>query len=362
MLEQHLGHRTYAENLRFGFSHQPQIVTYWSEITYYEANGWIERLPLPSGARGLWRGRQQARRALRSTDCDVVLFNTQAPAALAGGLARRRPYLIATDITPRQYDAMASFYRHRADRPGLIAEFKHRINRHLFQRAVWVLPWSHWVRDSLIRDYGVSPDRIRVIPPGVDVTRWRPRRERQPGPLRVLFIGGDFERKGGPILLAALRRIEMPVEAHLVTRSPITSGSGMYIYRDLTPNSPRLIELCQQADVFVFPTQAEAFGIAAVEAIACGVPVIATASGGLTDIVIDGTTGFLVPPNDPDAVAARIRHLIEQPDARLRMARAARQHAETMFDAVHNAAQIAELMAQAVIDAKVGSIVASTQH
>ncbi|WP_322511707.1 glycosyltransferase family 4 protein [Chloroflexus sp.] len=349
ILEQHLGHRTYAENLRFGFAKQAQIAPQWIEITYYETDGWIERMPLPASVRGALRGRQQARQALRMVDYDVALFNTQAPAALAGSLVYRRPYLLATDITPRQYDAMAALYHHRADRPGLLAELKHRLNMKLFQRAAWVLPWSRWVGEALVREYGVIPDRVKVIPPGIDLTRWRPRTERAPGPLRVLFVGGDFERKGGPVLLAALRHLATPVELHVVTRSPIEpAAAGMYIYRDLSPNSARLIELYQQADIFVFPTQAEAFGIAAVEAIACGAPVIATPVGGLPDIVQDGVNGFLVPQNEPAAVAARLRLLIEHPETRQQMGQAARRHAEQHFDALRNAAQIAELMAQAV--------------
>jgi glycosyltransferase involved in cell wall biosynthesis len=347
ILEQHLGHRTYAENLRFGFARQPQVQAQWAEITYYQAGGLIERLPLPKTVRGILRGRQQVRQALRQAEYDVALFNTQAPAAIAGGIVQRRPYLIATDITPRQYDEMASFYHHRADRPGIESSVKHWLNRRLFQRAAWVLPWSHWVRDSLIREYGVPPDRIEVIPPGIDLSRWQPARDRMPGPFRVLFVGGDFYRKGGSTLLAAIRQLPIPIEVHLVTRSPIEPTAGVYVYRDLTPNSPRLIELYRQADVFVFPTQAEAFGIAALEAIACGVPVIATPVGGLPDIVRDGVNGFLVPPNDPTALATRLCLLGEQPDTRWQMAQAARHHAERYFDAVQNAARVAKLLAQA---------------
>ncbi|MGQ9529399.1 glycosyltransferase family 4 protein [Chloroflexus sp.] len=351
VLEQHLGHQTYAENLRFGLAYQEEIDPCWAAITY-AGNGWLERLPLPQHLRGTLRGRQQVRHMLRSTRYDVALFNTQVPAVLAGKMVTQRPYVIATDITPRQYDAMASFYHHRADRPGLIAAMKHHLNVQVFQRAAWVLPWSQWVRDSLIRDYHVAPERIRVTPPGIDLTRWQPRRERAAGPLRILFVGGDFVRKGGPTLLDAVRRLTTLVELHIVTRSPLDPAEGVFVYRDVTPNSPRLIELYQQADLFVFPTQAEAFGIAALEAIASGVPVITTPVGGLPDIVHDGVNGFLVPPSEPAMLAARLQLLIDQPELRLRMAEAARRHAENHFDAVKNAIQIAELMVQAVAQAR----------
>lgn len=347
VLEQHLGHQTYAENLRFGLTYQAQIVPCWTAITY-AGNGWLERLPLPQHLRGTLRGRQQVRHILRTTEYDVALFNTQVPAVLAGKMVTQRPYVIATDITPRQYDAMASFYHHRADRPGLIAALKHHLNVQVFQRAAWVLPWSQWVRDSLIRDYRVAPERIRVIPPGIDLSRWQPRRERAVGPLRILFVGGDFVRKGGPTLLAAVKQVTTPVELHIVTRSPLDPAEGVFVYRDVTPNSPRLIELYQQADLFVFPTQAEAFGIAALEAIASGLPVITTPVGGLPDIVRDGVNGFLVPPGDPGMLAARLQLLIDQTELRLRMAAAARRHAEIYFNAIKNASQIAELMVQTV--------------
>ncbi|ABY34861.1 MAG TPA: glycosyl transferase family 1 [Chloroflexus aurantiacus] len=351
ILEQHLGHQTYAENLRFGLAYQEEIDPCWAAITY-AGNGWLARLPLPQHLRGTLRGRQQVRHMLRTTRYDVALFNTQVPAVLAGKMVTQRPYVIATDITPRQYDAMAAFYHHRADRPGLIAAMKHHLNVQVFQRAAWVLPWSQWVRDSLIRDYHVAPERIRVIPPGIDLTRWQPRRERAAGPLRILFVGGDFVRKGGPTLLDAVRRLTTPVELHIVTRSPLDPAEGVFVYHDVTPNSPRLIELYQQADLFVFPTRAEAFGIAALEAIASGVPVITTPVGGLPDIVRDGVNGFLVPPDEPGMLAARLQLLIDQPDLRLRMAAAARRHAEIYFDAIKNAAQIAELMVQAVAQAR----------
>jgi glycosyltransferase involved in cell wall biosynthesis len=351
ILEQHLGHQTYAENLRWGLAQQTKVVPEWAAITY-EACGWIEKIPLPVSIRGALRGRCQVRAILRRARYDVALFNTQVPAVLAGNIVRQRPYLIATDITPRQYDAMAAFYQHHADRPGLVSTVKHRLNIRLFQQAAWVLPWSHWVRESLIREYNVGPDRICVIPPGLNLSHWRPRHERVDGPVRILFVGGDFVRKGGPTLLRAVQQLAIPVEVHIVTRSAIQLPADIYVHRDLVPNSPRLIELYRQADVFVFPTQAEAFGIAALEAIACGVPVITTPVGGLTDIVQDGVNGFFIPPNDPEALAARLHLLIDQPETRWRMAQAARLHAERHFDAIKNAAHIAELMVQTVEQAR----------
>ena len=62
------------------------------------------------------------------------------------------------------------------------------------------MPWSTWTRRSLVEEYGVDPQRVEVVPPGIDLERWAPG-ERREGPPRILFVGGDLYRKGGATLL-----------------------------------------------------------------------------------------------------------------------------------------------------------------
>ena len=122
----------------------------------------------------------------------------------------------------------------------------------------------------------------------------------------------------------------------------------MATYGNMQPNSPELIALCQSCDAFVLPTRAEAFGIAAVEATALGLPVIGTAVGGLPDIVAEGETGYVIPPGDVDALAAHLRRLAEDSALRQRMGRAARQRAEERFDARKNAARVIGVLEEVV--------------
>ncbi|HEU4325427.1 MAG TPA: glycosyltransferase family 4 protein [Roseiflexaceae bacterium] len=348
VMEQHLGHQTYYQNIRRAVEQAADVCPTWVPVTYCQPGGLPERLPLLSpGLRGMLRGLCEVRAGLRAP-AEAVFFNTQVPAALAGSALRRRPYVVATDLTPIQYDALGALYRHRPDRNPLLRALKHRLNRALFRGAARLLPWSSWARDSLVRDYDVDPDLIEVLPPGVDLGRWQPGPKQPDGPVRALFVGGDFARKGGALLLDALRSLPPGVlELHLVTRTPLAPAPGVVVHHGLTPNSPALVELYRSSDLFVLPTAAEAFGIAAVEACAAGLPVVASAVGGLTDIVADGETGFLIPPGDTAALAARLTLLAGDPALRQRQGRAARARAEARFDARRNADRVLACLAAA---------------
>lgn len=354
VMEQHIGHQTYYQNLRRGVEQDGKITAVWMPVTYNGASNLLTRLPgISNSLRGTLQGMIQVRRALSGGHYDVAFFNTQVPAALAARKVRRRPYVLASDITPIQYDGMSHLYGHQPDKAGLLASYKHRINVGLMRGAARILPWSHWTRDSLIRDYGVSAERIDVVPPGVDLQLWKPANtERRAGPLRILFVGGDLYRKGGATLLETFRMLPRgSAELHLVTRSQITPEEGVHTYYTMRPNSPELIALYQSADVFVLPTEAEAFGIAAIEASAAGLAIIATAVGGLADVVSDGETGFLVKPHDVTNLHALLGRLADKPELRVRMGRAARQRAETYFDAQRNAARVIEHLRAAVTEA-----------
>ena len=347
VMEQHLGHQTYYQNLRRFIENEPRIKPTWIPVTYEEPGGVIEKIPLlPRHARGLLRGVQQVRGGLRQVPADLLFFNTQVPAALAGRLVNSKSnYVIATDLTPIQYDNMGAQYGHKPDKPGPLKAYKKRVNQALFRGAARVLPWSSWTRESLINDYGVNPARIEVIPPGVDLAAWRPDRSRSDEPMRILFVGGDFERKGGPLVVRAFKALPQGMaELHLVTRSQLPQTPGVTVYNNLVPNSPELIALYQNCGVFVLPTEAEAFGIAAVEACAAGLPVVATLTGGLVDIVTDDETGYFISAGDEAALIDRLQLLLKSPQLRYRLSAAARARAETRFDARKNAQRLVDCL------------------
>jgi glycosyltransferase involved in cell wall biosynthesis len=293
------------------------------------------------------RARAEIAAGLRADRADVRVFNTQVPAVIGPRAARAQPYILITDVTPIQYDQMAQGYGHRDDTHRVVRAAKTAWNRHVIRGAAWNVGWSTWVRDSLIDDYGVDPDRATVISPGVDTGRWCPTSAPPNDRVRILFVGADFERKGGAALLTAFAALPPDTaELVLVTKSQIEPRPSVSVIGDLGPNDPRLVDLFRTSDVFVLPSRSETFGIAAVEASAAGVPVIASAVGGLSDIVVDGETGYTVKPNDTGELLERLRRLVGDPPLRQRFGAAARERAVERYDALRNAARLLDLVRQ----------------
>ena len=344
-MEQHLGLRTYCDNLRTHVT-ADDIASTWIPVDY-ERRGWSARLPRPLSV--AWSGREAVRVGLREANADVHVFNTQVPAVLGGSVARSRPYVLVTDVTPREYDRIADGYGHRPDGSGPVARLKHHLNVRTMHEAAWCVGWSNRVAASYREDYAVPDERIRVIPPGVDLEQWRPPSSASEGDgnFRVLFVGGDFERKGGRHLLRAFSTLPPDAELVVVTRDEVPASDRVRVLSDLNPNDPELVDLYRSCDVFALPTLAETFGIAAAEAAASGLPVVASDVGGIPDIVLDGSTGCLVPPGDDDALATALRQLYDAPDQRRSMGRAARRHAESAFDAQRNADSLLDLVRRA---------------
>ena len=351
LMEQHIGHRTFYLNLRRHISIDPRLDSRWVEISYYQDNGGIEKSPIiPASLKGDLRGFLQTRQGLKKFPADVVFVNTHVPATFILDHLQDQPTILCTDITPIQYDSMAQEYNRHSDWPTLFKGVKHRLHCAVFQKAAHIIAWSSWVRRSLIQDYGVAADKITVIPPGVDLESWQPNPLRPAiptRPLKILFVGGDFARKGGNVLLEAFKLLEPGAyELHLVTREPIRHFTGMHIYHSMVANGAELVRLYRECDLFVLPTLAEAFGIVALEAMASGLPVIASRIGGLGDIIEEQRNGLFVPPGDPQALAAAISRLGSDYTAMAEMRISARQTTVERFNSAANANQCISLILQ----------------
>jgi glycosyltransferase involved in cell wall biosynthesis len=189
---------------------------------------------------------------------------------------------------------------------------------------------------------------VHVVPPGIDLEQWKPVErglDRRP---RLLFVGADFERKGGPLLLDVYRRyLRDETDLHLVTRAVLPSEPGVFVHNDLGVGDPRLRELYQTSDMLVLPTMADCFSIAALEAMACGLPVVISRTGGIPEIVIDGETGMLVAPGKADSLLRALRVMLTSPDVRRRMGEDGRRRVERHFDARVQAATTVGIMSEA---------------
>jgi glycosyltransferase involved in cell wall biosynthesis len=343
------GHHTRFLNLRAQTERDPRLRPIYREVTGWDPDGWIERLPrVPAGLKGRARATLQAAPLAMLPRPDVIwagVVEMATPYLWAQLGPLRRPLVLDLDATSAQLEEMAPTYFGRPARRGLrLAAIRLR-ERLLWRTVSLFTPWSNWAAASLRRQ-GVDDRRIRVLPPGIDLELWRPRaRPRDPADDKVhlLFVGGDFVRKGGDMLLDVFRaRFADRCTLDVVSHDTVPSVPGVSVHR-AGPNSSRLRELYGRADLFVLPTRADCFGLATVEALASGVPAIMTDTGGASDIVDHGETGWLIRPTTAD-LAAALEHAVTHRADLPRMGRRARQAAEERFDGRRNGARVVDLL------------------
>jgi glycosyltransferase involved in cell wall biosynthesis len=162
---------------------------------------------------------------------------------------------------------------------------------------------------------------VRVIPSGVDLPdEVGPEAD----PPEVLYAGRLSKEKGVLELVEATRGMHLVVAGDGPLRARVAAARGF------VPNE-ELQALYARAAVFACPSRREGFGVACLEAMAHGRPVVATNVGGLRDLVVDGETGLVVPPCDPAALRAALRRLLVDPELRRRLGAAGRQRAQERF-------------------------------
>lgn len=344
VMEQTLGHVTHYRNLRAIIDADSAVRATWYPLTF-PPRGTLETLP---GLRGNWsvRASWRARQALApdASAFSALFFHTQVSTLLSVDVMRRVPSVVSLDATPMNYDKVGGAYGHEKGR-GLAEGLKRALNRRALHAAGALVTWCDWARQSLIDDYGVDGTRITVIPPGVNLDLWPcPLPKVGSDPVRILFVGANFARKGGETLLRAFAAMPGSCELHIVTQAPVAPAPGVHIYRDVAPNSDLLRRLYAQADLFVLPTLADCFPLVIQEAMAAGLPVIASDVGAIREAIADGATGLLIAPGDVQALGAAIETLARDPARREEMGRRGRAVAEQRFDLASNTRRILTIL------------------
>lgn len=357
IVEQALGHVTHYQNLRYWVDKDVNIKPHWMPVGENTNDIW-GKLPL---IRNNWslqvslRTRNAIKSTMKMQSLDGLFLHTQTLGLFAIDLMHRIPTIISTDATPLNFDSIAAGYNHQVGTNFLIERIKYQWNKSTFDAAAAIVTWCEWSKNSLVYDYGIPDEKVIIIPPGVDLEKWHFQRNKttesiSENPLRLLFVGGDFARKGGYTLLEAfLNGLEQDFILDIVTKDislkrEFSGIKNLNIYCDITPNSSRLKQLFAQADIFVFPTEADCFGIVISEAMAAGLPIITTDIGGLCEQIEHGVNGLIIPPSDATALAIALRTLKNNPEKIASMAAASRQIAEKRCDARRNYAAVLNLM------------------
>jgi glycosyltransferase involved in cell wall biosynthesis len=350
VFERTLGHAVYARNLERSAADDADLDATVIAISPTQRRSVLAKLPVLNS--WSWRASLSARAALESSlrrrRPDAVFIHTQAASLLATGIMRSVPTVVSMDATPVNYDSIAAGYGH-ATQSRFIERVKRSINRHAFNAASALVTWSWWAERSLVRDYCIEPDKIHVIRPGTDLQFFQPALVSRPRGLpRVLFVGADFRRKGGEELLFAMRRLAGKAELDIVTTSEVSAPRDSVqcrVHNGVEPGSPKLRELFRSADIFALPSRSECYGIAVTEAMAAGLPVVATRVGAIPELVTEGRTGFLVAPYSIRGLGRALERLIEDRAMRIEMGTEARLVAEREHDAGRNNRAILHLLA-----------------
>lgn len=223
----------------------------------------------------------------------------------------------------------------------LVREPRYVALRPALEHADTCCPPSAFVADLVRRAYAVPPERIRVIPGGVSA----PFMEAPPSPPDpsgpAVYVGRFTAIRGLDVLLDAVERLGddgPPVlligraegDAALQKRIDRLVARGRIVVRGWVRQS-ELAATLGGASMVVVPSRFESFGLAATEAMACGVPVIASTAGALPELVDHQETGLLFPSGDAAALAETIRYLHAHPEHARRMGEAARRHVRARY-------------------------------
>jgi starch synthase len=306
---------------------------------------------------------RDAAMAAAGTDADLVHVHTWY--THLGGLMIKQNYGLPLVLTVHSLEPLRPWKREQL---GGGYDFSCWVEKAAIEMADAVIAVSESTKADVLRLFDVDPARVRVIHNGIDLEEYRARHDAalltrhgiDPGRPFILFVGRITRQKGIIHLVKALKDLDPGVQVVLCAGSPDTpeiaaemkdaveaarqNRSGVIWIEQMLPKS-EIIPLYSQAALFVCPSIYEPFGIINLEAMACGTPVVASAVGGIPEVVVPGETGLLVPvrqmteaPFEPvDAgrfasdLAAAVNELMRDEPRRQAMGEAARRRVEEVF-------------------------------
>jgi alpha-maltose-1-phosphate synthase len=241
------------------------------------------------------------------------------------------------------------------------------IEKTAVETADRVIAVSGQMREDILRHFSVDPDRVVVIHNGIDLERFRHTERRDALDRRgvrepyVLFVGRITDQKGIFHLLTAAAKLPPTVQVVVCASAPDTPEIEERLRRAVAehPNVlwiaemvpvDEVVQLYSHTAVFVCPSVYEPFGIINLEAMACRTPVVASAVGGILEVVEDGRTGLLVPPAKPDELAAAIRRVLDDRDLARAFGEAGRRRVEERFSWASIAERTERVYADAIAD------------
>jgi len=240
----------------------------------------------------------------------------------------------------------------RSERDAVVAR-----ERAVYAGANAVFAMSEYLRRSFIADFAVPEDAVQAVFAGanLDLESLPPLPGKRDGPPTILFVGKQWERKGGPLLLEAFRGVRRAIpDARLVVvgcTPPVAAGPGLEVLGPVAKHAPNgqatLSALYQSADVFCMPSLFEPFGVVFVEAMLHGLPCVGSDRCAIPEIIAHGETGWVVPPHDAATLSARLVEALARSDAVSAMQLRSRERALRLFTWERVADRVSRIMSTA---------------
>ncbi len=297
-----------------------------------------------------------------AVDADVVHAHTWY--ADMAGLWIRTLHRIPLVVTLHSMEPLRPW---KADQLGSGYLLSSWIEKTAVEAADRVIAVSERMRDDILAHFRCEPAKVVVIHNGIDPERFR-RTERRDALDRlgvtspyVLFVGRITDQKGIFHLLEAAPKLPAGVQVVLCASAPDTPEIEERLRRAVAAQ-PSILwinemvpvevvgQLYSHAAVFCCPSVYEPFGLINLEAMACETPVVASAVGGILEVVEDGKTGILVPPAKPDELAAALRRVLENPALGRSMGQAGRRRVEARFSWASVAERTERVYAEAIAE------------
>ena len=297
-------------------------------------------------------------------DADVVHAHTWY--ADMGALWISQLYRIPLVVTLHSMEPLRPW---KADQLGSGYLVSSWIEKTAVEAAHRVIAVSHKMREDILAHFEADPARVVVIHNGIDPDLFKPTEARDAldrlgvRPPYVLFVGRITDQKGIFHLLEAARQLPPGVQVVVCASAPDTPEIEERLRRAVAEMpSVRWInemvpvdlvtQLYSHAAVFACPSVYEPFGLINLEAMACQTAVVASAVGGIVEVVEDGQTGLLVPPARPDALAEALNRVLANPALARAMGQAGRRRVEAEFSWASIAERTEQVYAQAITEFK----------
>ncbi len=273
-------------------------------IFYFEYSDYNKKTPkyLLKNYRSSYITRAKINENGIKNDFDLIFFQSIHLTLCFKDWIDQTPAIVSHDQTPASSFELIKLEQNTFQ-TDILCSLKNILN-HIIYRSVLkkikvFMPWTHYCANSLVQHYKVSSDKIIISPGYVNIKKSMLNSiVRDFSKKELLFIGNEFKRKGGEILLEIFQHLDTTYHLTIVTNDKIVDSIELPVNISLLKGIntlDQLIPVYASATLFVFPTKREQMGLVLMEAVATGLPSIATDVGGVSEIIKHNQTGILMP-------------------------------------------------------------------